>query len=104
MADGKHLASPATDLVLPSTTTHPSAWIFERFGIRPEENPTIFMEMPSLLDHRATVESYKTTVKEVQTEEHEIIGTRLAGTSDFVIPNLENVKQPLRGGMGSSNE
>lgn len=41
------------------------------------------MDMPSLLDHQEIVESYKAKIEAVQTEEHEIIGTRLADSSDF---------------------
>ena len=50
-------------VVLPSPNDHPSVQLYELYGIRPEENPTIFMDMPSLLDHQEITVSYKATIK-----------------------------------------
>lgn len=53
----KTLGLTCHHVVLPSTTTHPSARLFELYRIMLEENPAIFMDMPSLLDHPQTTES-----------------------------------------------
>lgn len=45
------------------------------------------MDMPSLLDHQETTESYRATIKALQTKEYETIGRRIADSSDCVIPN-----------------
>ncbi|MCJ1348791.1 hypothetical protein MMC31_007024 [Peltigera leucophlebia] len=45
------------------------------------------METLSLLDLQETVESYKATINKAQTGKHEIIGKKLANTSDFVTPS-----------------
>lgn len=83
----KTLGLTCHHVVLPSTTTNSSARLYELYGIRPEENAAVFMDMPSLLDHEETIASYKATIKELQTKEHEIIGRRIADSSDFVIPD-----------------
>lgn len=74
-------------VVLPSPNNHPSAQLYELYGIRPEENHAIFMDMPSLLDHQETTESYKATIKALQTKEYVSIGRKIADSSDFVMPS-----------------
>lgn len=83
----KTLGLTCHHVVLPSPNNHPSAQLYELYGIRPDENPTIFMDMPSLLDHQETTECYKATIKALQTKEYEIIGRKIADSSDFVIPS-----------------
>ena len=83
----KTLGLTCHHVVLPSTTTHPLARHFELYGIRPEEKPAIFMDVPSLLDHKETVASYKAKIEAFQTKEHEITGRRLGDSLDFVIPS-----------------
>lgn len=83
----KTLGLTCHHVFLPSPNNHPSAQLYELYGIRPEENSAIFMDMPSLLDHQETTESYKATIKALQTKEYESIGRRIADSSDFVIPS-----------------
>ena len=45
------------------------------------------MDMPSLLDHEKTIASYKAMIKELEIKKHEIIGRKIANSSDFVIPD-----------------
>lgn len=80
----KTLGLTCHHVVLP---TYPSARLFELYGIKPKENPAIYIDIPHLLDHQQTIENHKATIKALYTEEQEIIGTWLADTSDCLIPS-----------------
>lgn len=74
-------------VVLPPSSNHPSQDRWNKQGIMPgEKGNELRMDMPSLLDHLTTMKSFQESLQELETEEHQILRTRVQDPEDFVPP------------------
>ena len=83
-------------VILPSSSNHPLKDKWDKHGIMPDElDNDLEMDMPSLLDHSATVEDWKATIQQFETEDHKTTRSRLRDPEDFVPPYLTKAFQRL---------
>lgn len=81
-------------VILPSSSNHPSKDKWDKHGIMPNEpDNNLEVDMPSRLDHSATVEDWKSTIQLIETEDHKTTRSRLRDPEDFVSPYLTKTFQ-----------